>query len=88
MFPFKVRYSKLIKIKLNPNETTELLDVSGNLLSSLGADYFSRENNRLEFENKLFSLDMSWLAGWKLMLPIDGGYVEIKKGIYCQDDKN
>ena len=79
MFPFKVRFSKFIKTKLNPNQIDGLLNVSGNLLSSLGANYFSREKNRLEFENKIFTFSVSWLAGWELRAPIDGGLVEIKE---------
>ncbi len=76
MFPFKVRYDRTIRAFIDPEKFSELLDFSGNLLSKEGADYFSREGNRLKFENRLFKL--TW--NWELMVPIGAGFVEIKEG--------
>lgn len=74
MFPFKVRFSKTLKEQINPERFPDFLIVSRNMLSEAGADYFSRENNRLNFDNKLFKLT----SNWNLMASVDAGFVEIK----------
>ena len=75
MFPFKVRFSRTIKTRINPDQIDSLLDISRDILSDGGSYYFSKENNRLKFDNKFFKLTSSW----NLMAPIDAGFVEISE---------
>ena len=74
MFPFKVRFSRTLKEQIHLEQVPHLLDISRDILSEAGADYFSKENNRLKFDNRLFKL--TW--NWELMVPIDAGFVEIE----------
>jgi hypothetical protein len=73
MFPFKVRFSRTLKAQINPEQIPDLLNLARDVLSNVGADYFSKENNRLKFENKLFKLTWSW----DMMAMVDAGFVEI-----------
>jgi hypothetical protein len=74
VFPLKVRFSRTIKEQIHLEQVPHLLDISRDILSEAGADYFSKENNRLKFDNRLFKL--TW--NWNLMIPIDAGFVEIE----------
>jgi hypothetical protein len=73
MFPFKIRYSTKIEGVATPDLIQAMLDVSRDLLREYGADFFSRESNRITFENRFFKLT----SNWNLMVAADAGFVEI-----------
>ncbi len=75
MFPFRVRYSKTIDKSINPEQFDSFLNNLEVLLKEKGADYFTKENNRLIFDNKFFKL----VSTMNIMAYVDGGFVEIKK---------
>lgn len=73
MFPFKIRYNTIIEGFATNELIHAMLDVSRDLLSEYGADFFSRENNRLTFENRFFKFTFNW----NLMVATDAGFVDI-----------
>ena len=75
MFPFIIRFSKTIDKSINSDQSNIILDNIQELLKDKGADYFSKENDKLIFENKLFKL----VSNWNLMAYTDAGFVELKK---------
>jgi hypothetical protein len=75
MFPFIIRFSKIIDKSIKPEQIKSVLENIQVLLNDKGADYFTIENDKLLFENKLFKL----VSNWNLMAYIDAGFVELKK---------
>jgi hypothetical protein len=75
MFPFRIRYSNTIDKSINPEQFDSILNNIETLLKNKGADFFSKENNRLIFDNKFFK----WVSTMNIMAYVDGGFVEIKQ---------
>ena len=75
MFPFKIRFSRKLRVTVHESTTGDILDIAGKVISIQGADYFSRRNNRLEFENRIFNRPPDWR--FNIMKGTDAGFVKV-----------
>jgi len=73
MFPFTIKFQRKIKHQIDSKNINDCFDDIIEMLRERKADYFTKEKNKLQFENRLFK----FVSNINLMGATDGGYIEI-----------
>lgn len=73
MFPFTIKFKRKIKYQIDNKDINDCFDAIIEMLQERKADFFTKEQNKLRFENRLFKL----VSNVNLMGATDGGYIEI-----------
>lgn len=73
MFPFTIKFQRKIKHQIDNLDINDCFDDIIEMLRERKADFFTKEQNKLRYENRLFKL----VSNINLMGATDGGYIEI-----------
>lgn len=73
MFPFTIKFQRKIKLQIDSKDINDCFDDIIEMLRERKADFFTKEQNKLRFENRFFK----FVSNINLMGATDGGYIEI-----------
>lgn len=73
MFPFTIKFQREIKQQIDSKDINDSFDDIIEMLQDRKADFFTKEQNKLRFENRFSKL----ISNINLMGATDGGYIEI-----------